>query len=111
MTDVEGLHGRNKLLHELIKFLTQKDTTRKIVTLQGESGSGKYQIGMFAILYCMDRKYFSDGAMNIKSLNFKTCLELFVEMSDQLKLLSHDENDIIKKLTNMNLVIIIFDCE
>ena len=39
--NIEGLYGRNLLLHKLIKFLTSKETLDKIVNLVGPSNSGK----------------------------------------------------------------------
>ena len=110
--NLDDLHGRNVLLYELIKYLTSKETNDKIVNLSGPLNSGRFQIGIFAMNYCMDRKFFTDGCMAINCHNFKTCEELHKEIShhNKIMVLSGEEDDIIDKIKDMNIAIMFYGC-
>lgn len=69
----EGLFGRNEIIHKIIKSLTSQQREDKIIDIYGSWGSGKYSIGLFTIKYCIDRKFFPDGAINIRCNNFTIC--------------------------------------
>jgi hypothetical protein len=106
----EFLFGREVLLHELIKYLTSEGTQHKIVSLYCSALSGKYQTSLFAINYCMDRKFFKDGAIEINAYNMTTCKEVLQEIRDKLAMVSDKKNDIVDKLREMNIVILIHGC-
>jgi predicted ATP-binding protein involved in virulence len=108
--NIEGLYGRNKLLHELIKFLTSKETLDKIVKLVGPNDSGRTHIGYYAINYCMDRNFFIDGALAIDCNNLKLCKEMRQDISNKIGLLSNDEDDIINEIKELNIVMMFFGC-
>ena len=66
------LFGRNVIIYDLIKFLTNKSHQKKVASLLGIDQAGTYEIGLFAINYCMDRKFFTDGAILINASNLFT---------------------------------------
>ena len=61
--------------------------------------------------YCMDRNFFVDGALAINCNNFKLCKEMYQDISNKVGLLSNNENDIIEKIKELNIVVMLFDCD
>ena len=58
----------------------------------------------------MVRKFFKDGAIEINSYNLTKCSEILKEISARLKMISDKENDIIDKISDMDIVILIHGC-
>jgi len=58
----------------------------------------------------MDRKFFKDGAIEINSYNFLKCSEILDRIKEKLNMLSDKNNDIINKIRDMNIVILIEGC-
>jgi len=79
-----------------------------VIRLHGRETSGSYNLGLFTINYCRDRGFFPDGALEINAENFTTNKQLVQEIGDNFELISF--MDVIKKLSNMKIVIMINRC-